>query len=120
MTMPVVVAVSHATRASGSSVRIASRIASEIWSHILSGCPSVTDSDVNRYCGSSRQLVIVLMATGPASSFGGRGTRYGRSDRRVARHPGRYPASEGSGSVLPGAHIGGLLGGERIEHDPHR
>ena len=28
---------------------IASRTASEIWSQILSGCPSVTDSDVKRY-----------------------------------------------------------------------
>ena len=36
-TRPVVVAVSQATRASGSSRMIASRMASEIWSHILSG-----------------------------------------------------------------------------------
>ena len=36
-TTPVVVALSHATRAGGSSRTIASRIASEIWSHILSG-----------------------------------------------------------------------------------
>ena len=50
-TRPVVVAVSQATRAFGSSRMIASRMASEIWSHILSGWPSVTDSDVNRYCG---------------------------------------------------------------------
>src|SRR6266498_5376039 len=28
---------------------MASRIESEIWSAILSGCPSVTDSDVNKY-----------------------------------------------------------------------
>src|ERR1700730_16769625 len=40
--------VSHATRASGSLARIASRIASEISSATLSGWPSVTDSDVNR------------------------------------------------------------------------
>ena len=38
--------VSQATRAIGSSARIASRIESEIWSAILSGWPSVTDSDV--------------------------------------------------------------------------
>src|SRR5688572_9714399 len=43
---PVVTSVSQATRAAGSSSRIASRTASEIWSAILSGCPSVTDSDV--------------------------------------------------------------------------
>ena len=47
-TSPVVVAVSQATRASGSLSRMLSRMASEIWSHILSGWPSVTDSDVNR------------------------------------------------------------------------
>ena len=45
-TRPVVHAVSHATRPIGSSFRIASSTASLIWSHILSGCPSVTDSDV--------------------------------------------------------------------------
>jgi hypothetical protein len=44
--IPVVVAVSHATRAIGSFVRMASRTASEIWSQTLSGWPSVTDSDV--------------------------------------------------------------------------
>ena len=44
----VVVVVSAATRPYGSSVKIASRIASEIWSQILSGCPSETDSDVKR------------------------------------------------------------------------
>ena len=36
-TRPVVVSVSHATRLNGSSVSAASRIASEIWSAILSG-----------------------------------------------------------------------------------
>src|SRR5436309_13831055 len=48
-TRPVVISVSHATRPSGSSFRTASRTESEIWSAILSGWPSVTDSDVNRY-----------------------------------------------------------------------
>ena len=46
-TSPVVISVSHATRASRSSVSTASSTASEIWSAILSGWPSVTDSDVN-------------------------------------------------------------------------
>src|SRR6266852_1678666 len=40
--------VSQATRLAGSSRRQASSMASEIWSAILSGCPSVTDSEVNR------------------------------------------------------------------------
>jgi hypothetical protein len=39
---PVVVAASQATRASGSSRSIASSTPSLIWSHSLSGCPSVT------------------------------------------------------------------------------
>src|SRR5699024_3285484 len=47
-TRPVDTQVSQATRASGSWARISSRMASEIWSQILSGCPSVTDSDVKR------------------------------------------------------------------------
>src|SRR5207302_11511135 len=47
MARPVVTLASHATRASGSLARMASRMASEIWSASLSGWPSVTDSDVN-------------------------------------------------------------------------
>src|SRR5438094_10662077 len=47
-TSPVVISVSHAQRASGSSASTASRTVSETWSAILSGWPSVTDSDVNR------------------------------------------------------------------------
>ena len=45
----VVVIVSQATRASGSLDKNRSTIASEIWSATLSGWPSETDSDVNRY-----------------------------------------------------------------------
>src|SRR5204862_719447 len=47
--MPVVTRVSHATRAAGSLAMMASRTASEIWSAILSGWPSVTDSEVNTW-----------------------------------------------------------------------
>ena len=46
-TWPVVIMVSTATLLSGSSLIIASRMASLIWSAILSGWPSVTDSEVN-------------------------------------------------------------------------
>src|SRR5262249_13349004 len=46
-TSPVVISVSQATRPSGSSARTTSRTESEIWSAILSGCPSVTDSELN-------------------------------------------------------------------------
>src|SRR6266540_100983 len=47
-TSPVVISVSQATRPWGSSARTASRTVSEIWSATLSGCPSVTDSEVKR------------------------------------------------------------------------
>ncbi len=45
-TSPVLMSASQATRLSASSARIASRMASEIWSQTLSGWPSLTDSDV--------------------------------------------------------------------------
>ena len=45
-TLLVVANVSHATLASGSSEIKASRTASDILSHTLSGCPSDTDSEV--------------------------------------------------------------------------
>src|SRR3954462_3485311 len=47
-TSPVVTMVSTATRLAGSLASMASRMESLIWSQILSGWPSVTDSDVNR------------------------------------------------------------------------
>ena len=47
-TNPVVTVVSHATLDFGSASNNASSIESDIWSQILSGCPSVTDSDVNK------------------------------------------------------------------------
>src|ERR687886_701578 len=59
-TRPVVTSVSTATRLRGSSLSSASRIASLIWSAILSGWPSVTDSEVNR-----------RLATGTTPDVGG-------------------------------------------------
>src|SRR4051794_18578342 len=47
-TRPVVISVSQATRPLTSSVSTASSTESEIWSATLSGCPSVTDSEVKR------------------------------------------------------------------------
>lgn|GEM_PF-1855478 len=46
ITIHVVVSDSHATLEYGSCAKHASKTASEIWSHILSGCHSVTDSQV--------------------------------------------------------------------------
>src|SRR6185312_11591823 len=51
-TRPVLTSVSQATRALGSSLMTASKTPSEIWSAILSGWPSVTDSEVNRNSSS--------------------------------------------------------------------
>src|ERR1700750_283369 len=56
-TSPVFTSVSHATRPLGSSRRTASRTPSEIWSATLSGCPSVTDSEVNRYSLSGSRVM---------------------------------------------------------------
>src|SRR5260370_17844490 len=58
--MPVVTRVSQATRPLGSCFRTSSRTASEIWSAILSGWPSVTDSDVNRNLGKDSLKLILL------------------------------------------------------------
>src|SRR5580700_1206533 len=63
---PVLASVSSATRELGSSVRSASRTASEIWSHILSGWPSETDSEVNRKSLSG------IIRDAPWSAFSGK------------------------------------------------
>src|SRR5213082_1402272 len=59
-TSPVLTSVSHATRPFGSSRITASSTPSEIWSAILSGWPSVTDSDVNRNvrCDIARRVAL--------------------------------------------------------------
>ena len=56
-TWPVVSMVSTATRLFGSWRSRSSRIASLIWSAILSGWPSVTDSDVNRRCATNASFI---------------------------------------------------------------
>src|SRR5207244_5525799 len=69
--MPVVTSVSQATRAAGSLAMIASMTASEILSAILSGCPSVTDSEVKtwRCAGISRsdRRLSVQASGGPGA-----------------------------------------------------
>src|SRR4051795_6766026 len=59
---PVVISVSQATRLSGSFASAASSTASEIWSAILSGWPSVTDSDVKRKVRSAIDLTERTLA----------------------------------------------------------
>ena len=57
----------QATRPFGSSVRTASRTASEIWSAILSGCPSVTDSELKL---NERELTDGTVSEVPEGSPG--------------------------------------------------
>ncbi len=54
---PVLTSVSQATRAFGSRARMASSTASEIWSATLSGCPSETDSEVNKKSPDIRKII---------------------------------------------------------------
>src|ERR687894_2147671 len=56
---PVFTSVSQATRPCGSSARTASSTPSEIWSAILSGWPSVTDSEVKRNSLSESCRVVI-------------------------------------------------------------
>src|ERR687894_500623 len=72
-TIPVVIRVSQATREFGSIVNAASSTASEIWSAILSGWPSVTDSEVNRYSMLSSwvtQITLLVRRSVPTVSLG--------------------------------------------------
>src|SRR6185436_20646942 len=62
ITKPVLTAVSQATRLCGSWVRQASSTASLIWSHILSGWPSVTDSEVNMSLGAVINVVLISLS----------------------------------------------------------
>src|SRR5579884_474968 len=73
-TRPVVRRVSHATRLVESTARAASRTASDIWSATLSGCPSVTDSEVNWWRrGIAILLVLALvLGAGPGRQAGRR------------------------------------------------
>src|SRR5881275_15360 len=64
ITSPVVISVSHATRLFGSLRSAASSTASEIWSAILSGWPSVTDSDVNRNVRSAIRARLASLHDG--------------------------------------------------------
>src|SRR3989442_2788352 len=57
---PVLTSVSHATRPLGSSRITASSTPSEIWSAILSGWPSVTDSEVKRKSPAEASCGVVI------------------------------------------------------------
>src|SRR3954462_4325989 len=80
-TSPVFTSVSQATRPVGSSRITASRTPSEIWSATLSGWPSVTDSEVNRYSFSESCWLIgreTLRGSGAVGRSEGSGSRPAR------------------------------------------
>src|SRR5690606_4884619 len=75
----------------GSWARTASSTASEIWSQTLSGCPSVTDSDVNRLLRRS----LLNSAHPLPDRLEAPRTRGGRADPLAA---GRIPPRPGAPS----------------------
>src|SRR5271163_4522967 len=118
-TRPVQVSVSQATRLYGSWAKQASRIASDIWSAILSGCPSVTDSLVNRkrsrlakttpfdsWIDSLHSNRLILLPF-PPNRIAGCGERRDLEVGRTVGGPGRERGRFGLGMHL----LGGLQGG---------
>src|SRR6478736_4530724 len=101
-TRPVVISVSHATRPSASSASTASSTESEIWSAILSGWPSVTDSEVKE----KERLDIERQATEP------RGLLLGW----LAPHQ----AGGEFGQVLPGEDCAHAFGDRQLDSEPAR
>src|SRR5271170_6707402 len=96
-TRPVVTSVSTATREAGYSLRAASRMTSEIWSAILSGCPSVTDSEVKWNPSWSRWLTWSPLARDGWSGGGagaGRAGELGADQGRACHHGGELGAGD--------------------------
>ena len=97
-TRPVFTSVSQATRPVGSSRRTASSTPSEIWSATLSGWPSVTDSEVNRY-SLSLSWVIVLGTSRVRGQARAKLTTWGR--REAGQASGCHGVRLLSGSGIP-------------------
>src|SRR6185312_2969698 len=97
MATPVLTSVSQATCACLSCARIASRTASDIWSATLSGWPSETDSEVNRWLLIVALLpwVLSLYADGrmdwPVMIHGSGRYCANRSPDGAKRNPGHFP-----------------------------
>src|SRR5450759_943995 len=91
MHRPLVMAVSQATRAWGSWASIPSRTESETWSQTLSGCPSVTDSEVSRNDADSLKEVVTTAANDTCGGTGDSVAERRRSvdPARVSRKPDR-------------------------------
>src|SRR5271156_5396638 len=104
-TRPVAVRVSQATRLEGSSARQASRIASETWSAILSGCPSVTDSLVNKWRFFDKRFLLANM--GLTSGRGSIRTRRPHEMLYVLRSVKGYQRTSGGAIFLGGIAVRG-------------
>src|SRR5882672_7060619 len=92
ITIPVLQNVSHATRDVGSCARQASSTESLTASQILSGWPSVTDSDVKRYRLMAAGDTIMTgrpahQARSSSMAGGARALRYRRARHQYAEHP---------------------------------
>src|SRR5829696_6326571 len=109
-TCPVVMRVSTATRLRGSCSSIASRIESLIWSAILSGWPSVTDSEVKRRRGTRFSLRSVAARGARVRLVGGPTAEVTGADRQPSRVcSGVWTCGAAEGSARRG---GG--GGDRV------
>src|SRR4051794_40420407 len=77
----------------------ASRTPSEIWSAILSGWPSVTDSEVNRYSFSER---FALMCSGVTAPRSGATVREDPGEMgQIGSEKGSEPLPRGAGPAAP-------------------
>src|SRR3954453_6441361 len=115
-TWPVVISVSTATRLRGSCSSIASRMASLIWSAILSGWPSVTDSDVKRRRDTRFSLDRQADRSDPSgqryrrtptvgvSALGGARPAEGDSGPEAGRDGVLAPARDPRGGAIGGQH----------------
>src|SRR3954469_21096034 len=99
-TWPVVIRVSTATRLRGSCASRASSMPSLIWSAILSGWPSVTDSEVNRRRATSLLEMCSRMSSGGSvvTSAYGLSLRLTVADLRIELGDDRVP--DGVGHVV--------------------
>src|SRR4030065_1962627 len=87
MTKPVFVAASQATREYGSCSKQASNMPSLIWSHSLSGCPSVHDSEVNSRLGEFMKVLLIKVSLKELAPSGQERAR----DKRSFELPSHLP-----------------------------
>src|SRR3954452_14910436 len=115
-TSPVFTSVSQATRPFGSSRITASSTPSEIWSAILSGWPSVTDSEVKRYSFSDRFVLIRGGVTAPR--FGGENSTGPGRNGQIRVGEG-YRAGAGAARLPRAGVLVALLAAAVVDHQRH-